>query len=109
MSWKAYVLAAAASSALAAGHEAAPQQGPVRVEIRGGPGNHQLYRGGAPYVVKGAGSQNVNDLESLRRHGGNSVRNWAVEDGAILDRGAGTGLDRGLVLERAARAARFRL
>ena len=98
MSWKAYVLAAAASSALAAGHEAAPQPGPVRVEIRGGPGNHQLYRGGTPYVVKGVGSQNVNDLESLRRHGGNSVRNWAVEDGAILDRARELGLTVALCL-----------
>lgn len=99
MSLKVYLLAAA-SSALAASPDAA-QQAPVPVEIRGEPGNYQLHRAGAPYVIRGAGSQNPDDLESLRRHGGNSVRNWAVEDGAILDRAQELGLTLALCLDLA--------
>ncbi len=101
MSLQAYVLAAAVSLAAASvgGVAAAPQEGPVRVEIRGAPGSYQLYRGGAPYRIRGAGSQNVHDLESLRGHGGNSVRNWAVEDGAILDRAQELGLTVALCLD----------
>ena len=91
------VLAGAASCALAAGVDAA-QHGPVRVEIRGEAGSYQLYRGGAPYVVKGAGVQTIDDLESLKRHGGNSVRNWAVGDGSILDRAQELGLTVALCL-----------
>ena len=97
MSLKVHLLAAA-GAALAASPGAAPQDGPVRVEIRGAPGSYQLYRDGAPYAVRGAGSQNVDDLASLRRHGGNSVRNWAVEDGAILDRAQQLGLTVALCL-----------
>lgn len=97
MSLKVYLLAAA-GAALAASPGAAQQDGPVRVEIRGAPGSYQLYRDGAPYAVRGAGSQNVDDLESLRRHGGNSVRNWAVKDGAILDRAQQLGLTVALCL-----------
>ena len=101
MSLRPYVLAAAVSSAVTftGGVAAAPQEGPVRVEIRGAPGSYQLYRGGAPYRIRGAGSQNPDDLESLRRHGGNSVRNWAVEDGAILDRAQALGLTVALCLD----------
>ena len=100
MSLMVYLLAVAASSVLSASPDAAQQQAPpMRVEIRGEPGNYQLYRGGAPYVVKGAGSQNADDLASLRRHGGNSVRNWAVEDGAILDRAQELGLTVALCLD----------
>ena len=99
MSLKVYLLALAAASALSASSDAAQQQAPMRVEIRGEPGHYQLYRGDAPYVVKGAGSQNADDLASLRRHGGNSVRNWAVEDGAILDRAQELGLTVALCLD----------
>ena len=101
MSLQAYVLAVAVSFAAASvgGVAAAPQEGPVRVEIGGAPGSYQLYRGGAPYRIRGAGSQNVHDLESLRGHGGNSVRNWAVEDGAILDRAQELGLTVALCLD----------
>lgn len=78
---------------------AAAQLAPAPVEIRGAAGNYMLYRGGEPYVVKGAGSQFVQDLASLARHGGNSVRNWAVEDGAILDKAHELGLTVGLCLD----------
>ncbi len=84
---------------LAIGSGAAAQVAPVPVEIRGAPGNYALYRGGEPYIVKGAGSQAVQDLASLARHGGNSVRNWAVEDGGILDRAHELGLTVGLCLD----------
>ncbi len=78
---------------------AAGGQGAVRVEVRGAAGEYALYRGGAPYVVRGAGAQSVDDLESLARHGGNSVRNWAVGDGGILDRAHELGLTVGLCLD----------
>ena len=90
-----------AAAALAGSAGAASEQGPVQVQIKGAAGSYQLYRGGAPYAIKGAGSQNVDDLASLRRHGGNSVRNWAVEDGAILDRAQQLGLTVALCLDLA--------
>ena len=77
--------------------DAAPA--PVTVEIRGQAGNYQLFRGGAPYVIRGVGSQNPQDLASLPKHGGNSVRNWAVEDGAILDEAHHLGLTVALCLD----------
>lgn len=82
---------------LVADLDAAP--GPVAVEIRGQPGSYQLFRGGAPYVIRGVGSQNPRDLASLPKHGGNSVRNWAVEDGAILDEAHRLGLTVALCLD----------
>ena len=90
------IFAVAASCALAG---AARGDGPVPVEIRGEPGSYQLYRGGAPYVIRGAGLQAVEDLASLAAYGGNSVRNWAVEDGAILDRAHALGLTVALCLD----------
>ena len=53
---------------------------PIKVEIRDTESGFSLYRGGAPYVVKGAGTQLVADLPSLARHGGNSVRNWSTDN-----------------------------
>lgn len=73
--------------------------GPVSVEIRGQAGSYQLLRGGAPYMIRGVGSQNPQDLASLPGHGGNSVRNWAVEDGAILDAAYRLGLTVALCLD----------
>ena len=81
--------------------ETAAGQGAVRVEVRGEAGSYALYRGGAPYLVRGAGAQSLGDLESLARHGGNSVRNWAVGDGSILDRARELGLTVGLCLNLA--------
>ena len=64
---------------------AAAQDGPIPVEIRGGPGNFMLYRGGEPYPVRGAGAETLGDLASLAANGANSVRTWRVGDGSILD------------------------
>lgn len=75
-------------------------EGPVvRVEVRGAAGAYALYRGGEPYVVRGAGVQDPVDLDSLVRHGGNSARTWAVGDGRILDRAAELGLTVALCLD----------
>ena len=85
--------------AVKAGSAQRPQAVPV--EIRGEAGSYRLYRGGEPYVIRGAGAQSVGDLASLARHGGNSVRNWAVEDGGILDRAQELGLTVALCLDMA--------
>jgi hypothetical protein len=75
----------------------------IKVEIVGSDGKYQLLRGGKPYVVKGAGVDNL-DLESLVAHGGNSFRTWAVDDGAeppqqLLDRAHALGLTVSMNLE----------
>ena len=71
----------------------------VPVEIRGEPGNYRLYRAGQPYPVRGAGTQSVDDLASLARHGANSVRNWSVDDGSFLDRAQELGLTVALCMD----------
>ena len=81
------------------GAAANAQSAALPVEIRGEPGNFRLYRAGEPYVVKGAGTQSVDDLASLARHGANSVRNWAVDDGSFLDRAQELGLTVALCLD----------
>lgn len=78
---------------------AAAQDGPIPVEIRGEPGNYALYRDGAPYHIKGAGAETLDDLESLARHGGNSVRTWSVGDGRVLDLAHELGLTVALCLD----------
>lgn len=85
--------------ATAANADGPMRDGPAHVEIRGEAGEYRLFRNGAPYFIKGAGMQAVEGLESLRRHGGNSVRNWAVEDGEILDRAHALGLTVALCLD----------
>ncbi len=75
------------------------QSAPVPVEIKGEAGNFKLFRGGQPYVVRGAGTQSTDDLGSLARHGANSVRNWAVGDGSVLDRAQELGLTVALCLD----------
>ena len=99
MRLQAYVLAAASSAVAFADGAAAAPPVPIHVEIRGTPGSYQLFRDGKPYAIRGVGSQNPDDLASLPRHGGNSVRNWAVEDGAILDRAQQLGLTVALCLD----------
>ena len=71
----------------------------VTVEVRGDAGAYALYRGGEPYAVRGAGVQGAAGLASLARHGGNSVRTWAVGDGSILDRAHGLGMTVALCLD----------
>ncbi len=75
------------------------QSAPVPVEIKGEAGSFRLFRGGEPYVVRGAGPPSVDDLDSLARHGANSVRNWAVGDGSVLDRAQELGLTVALCLD----------
>lgn len=84
-----------------AGDTTALEPGPAqaRVEIRGGPGNYQLYRDGEIYLIRGAGAQDVRDLESLRRHGGNSLRTWHTGDGELLDKAHELGLTVSLCLD----------
>ena len=71
---------------------------PVKVEIRGEPGSYALYRGGEVYRIRGAGTQLVEDLESLRTYGGNSVRTWDTGNGELLDRAHQLGITVSLCL-----------
>ena len=59
--------------------------GPIPVEIRKTSSGYQLYRGGQPYTVRGAGTQLVDDLELLQATGGNSIRTWSTDVGDLLD------------------------
>ena len=56
----------------------AQPSGPVKVEVVGKEGNYQLFRGGRPYLVKGAGAI-VSNYAELARRGGNSVRTWNID------------------------------
>jgi len=49
----------------------------IKVEIIETDGKYQLYRGGEPYEVKGAGL-NFEDLTEFSAHGGNSIRTWST-------------------------------
>ncbi len=90
---------AGAACALVLSQVAASQDTPIAVEIRGGPGDFALYRGGEPYRIRGAGVDFPEDLESFARSGGNSVRTWRPGDGLILDRAQELGLTVALCLE----------
>ena len=57
------------------------KQTPIKVEIIEENGSYQLLRGGKPYQVRGAGIGST-DLASLVKFGGNSMRNWAVDNHA---------------------------
>ncbi|MEM6928313.1 MAG: glycoside hydrolase family 2 TIM barrel-domain containing protein [Myxococcota bacterium] len=50
---------------------------PIPVEVRQTDTGWQLYRGGEPYFVKGAGGSG--SLEQLAAAGGNSLRTWGAE------------------------------
>ena len=58
---------------------------PIKVEIINENGSYQLYRGGKPYIVKGAG-YTASDLTMLKQHGGNAIRTWATHrpDGSSM-------------------------
>ena len=49
----------------------------IKVEIVEKDGKYQLYRGGEPYFIKGAGL-NYEDLKGFAAHGGNSIRTWST-------------------------------
>lgn len=70
---------------------------PIKVEIRPTESGFALYRGDKPYVIRGAGADNVDDLESLARAGANSTRTWSA-DAELLDRAAELGLTVALCL-----------
>lgn len=81
----------------------AESTGPIKVEVTFKDDKYLLLRAGEPYVVKGAGVDNL-DLESLVAHGGNSVRTWAIDHHAepaqqLLDRAHKLGLTVSLGLE----------
>nr|WP_297348329.1 glycoside hydrolase family 2 TIM barrel-domain containing protein [uncultured Glaciecola sp.] len=78
-------------------------QTPIKVEIIEENGNYKLLRGGEPYQVRGAGISST-DLDSLVKFGGNSMRNWAVDNHAepaeqLLDRAYAMGITVSLCLE----------
>jgi exo-beta-1,3-glucanase (GH17 family) len=63
-----------------------------KVEIKKENGNYQLYRNNAPYQIRGAGLQ-IQFLDSLVAHGGNSLRTWGTENASeILDKALEKGL-----------------
>lgn len=74
------------------------EMNPVKVEIRQDETGFSLYRGGQPYIIRGAGTQTIEDLESLVRYGGNSIRTWNSENAALLDRAHELGLTVALCL-----------
>ncbi|MBN2520333.1 MAG: DUF4434 domain-containing protein, partial [Bacteroidales bacterium] len=72
------------------------QKGPVKVELKFEDGKYQLYRGGKPYYIKGAGCE-FGDIANLAFHGANSFRTWRTENGkdsgqVILDKAQENGL-----------------
>ncbi|WP_161890197.1 glycoside hydrolase family 2 TIM barrel-domain containing protein [Pontibacter russatus] len=70
--------------------EAVPME-PVRVEVRQENGGFQLYRGGEPYYIKGAGGTRF--LDRLAAYGGNSIRTWSTDNAQeILDEAYRNGL-----------------
>lgn len=76
-----------ACSENSAGSSAANQQilmTPVPVELRHEEGRFQLYRGGEPYFIKGAGGRQ--HLDKLAAYGGNSIRTWSTNNAQqVLD------------------------
>ncbi|MGD1848262.1 MAG: glycoside hydrolase family 2 TIM barrel-domain containing protein [Salibacteraceae bacterium] len=63
----------------------------VKVEVRQVNGNYQLFRGGAPYYIKGAGGHTR--MDRTKAAGGNSVRTWSPDNAkSILDEAHSHGL-----------------
>lgn len=72
------------------------KDGPVKVELKYQNGKYQLYRGGNPFYIYGAGCE-FGDIANLASHGANSFRTWRTENGkesaqVILDRAQANGL-----------------
>lgn len=66
--------------------------GPVKVEIRKEGDAFKLYRGGQPYYIKGGGGD-VDKIDALAAHGGNSIRTWGTGGAQeILDRAQELGI-----------------
>ncbi|MEM1127480.1 MAG: glycoside hydrolase family 2 TIM barrel-domain containing protein [Bacteroidota bacterium] len=71
-------------------------EGPIPVELREENGQYQLYRGGQPFEIKGAGLE-FGDMEALAAHGANTFRTWRTDNGRdtgmeVLDRAHALGL-----------------
>ena len=56
---------------------------PIPVELRQTDAGWQLYRGGEPYFILGAGGDH--SLEALKAAGANSIRTWGGDVGSLLD------------------------
>lgn len=54
--------------------------GPTRAEIKKEGDKFQLYVGGEPFYIKGAGLE-FGDIPALARNGGNSFRTWRTNNG----------------------------
>jgi hypothetical protein len=102
--WKIFVLALClrmfiAGSAVvhcAADSLPANTNGPTKVEIRPSDDGFQLYVGGQPFFIKGAGLEQ-GSIEKIAAHGGNSFRTWTTRAGRqggqqILDAASKNGL-----------------
>ena len=63
---------------------------PVPVELRKQDDGWQLFRGGEPFFIKGAGGEG--SLEALAAAGANSVRTWGGDVGTLLDDAHALGL-----------------
>lgn len=53
--------------------------GAIPVEVVSKEGGYQLYRGGEPYEIRGAGTESKN-VGILVSHGGNSIRTWRTDN-----------------------------
>jgi len=80
--------------------------GPTRAEIKKEGDKFQLYVGGEPFYIKGAGLE-FGDIPALARNGGNSFRTWRTNNGErsgkeVLDEAYENGLyvTMGLDVER---------
>lgn len=56
---------------------------PIPVELRNTDSGWQLYRGGEPYFIRGAGG--AGPLDALAAAGANSIRTWGGDVGTLLD------------------------
>lgn len=67
-------------------------KGPIPVDIREKMGSFQLYRGGEPYYINGAGG--ASHLDLLVSLGGNSIRRWNTGSNTkdLLDRAHSIGV-----------------
>ena len=65
--------------------QSATQKGAVKVELKLlADSSYQLYRGGRPYYINGAGGSSY--LDRLASYGGNSIRTWSTRNAQqVLD------------------------
>ncbi|HEY5642908.1 MAG TPA: glycoside hydrolase family 2 TIM barrel-domain containing protein [Woeseiaceae bacterium] len=90
MVYRLIILILAACTMTSCSSETRESLAPVKVEIVRTDDGYELRRGGAPYVIRGAGMA-IDDIERFAAHGGNSIRNWTTDNepqdiGALLDK-----------------------